>query len=113
METVIKAFMSIFFCLCTVILSVGFISASINARNADMFLSDAVAKIENSNYSSSVIAAVEADAKEHSPEYDIQVNVYQAKNDATKKYGTATLKYHYRIGFISLDELHELHADIR
>ena len=113
MANVIKAFISLFFTLILVCTGVSIISGVNNGRNADNFLADSVAKIGNSNYAPSVISACQADASAHVPEYTLDVSMASASNDATKKYGTATLTYHLEIPFIGYDVEKKIYADIR
>lgn len=113
MENIIKAFISVFFTLILVCTGFSIITAVNNGRNADSFLADSVARIENSNYAPSVIAACQNDAANHTPEYTLDVSVAECENDATKKYGSATLTYELKIPFIGYSVEKKNYSDIR
>lgn len=113
MENIIKAFTSVFFTLLLVCTGFSIITAVNNGRNADSFLADSVAKIENSNYAPAVISACQDDAANHVPAYTLDVDVAECVNDSTKKYGSATLTYEFKIPFIGYSVEKKNYSDIR
>lgn len=111
METIVKAFTGLFFSLLIVYLGVGLISASVEARNADSFAADCVAKIENSNYASEVIKACKEDAKALG--YELKIETFQTEGSKKQAYGILDLTYRYAIPIIGLNKEQYICADIR
>ena len=107
--------MGMFFIMLLTCLGIGLIEASVEAREADRFVTNAVARIEAGDYSEKVIDAVRDEARQKSEKqgrkFDFDVTIVQ--NDNRETYGTATLIYEYRLAIIGMRQTHTITADIR
>ncbi len=111
MDIILKTFVSHFFLLLLLFLGANLISASIDARNAQCCLSDAVSDIEASNCASSVISEWEEKAAAY--EYTLSVTSVNHADTSEKRYATAALTYQYKLPLISFSDEHTLVAQIR
>lgn len=109
MESIFKGFLGMFFLLILSFTGVGLIEASIDARKADSFLSEAVELIEAGHYRDAVIDACASDAKSRGYELDIDI----VENERGECFGTAKLSYSYRVPLLGLSQEHMAVADIR
>lgn len=101
MDVVIKAYTGMTCIVLLAFLGVGILLASIDAKNADSFAADCVTKIENSNYSNSVIEACKIDAVGLG--YELTVNTYD--DSMGNQVGDLSLKYTYSLPIFNiLDE---------
>ena len=111
MDTVLKTFTGFFFFLLVLFLGANLISASIDARNAQSCLADAVSEISASNCADAVIREWEEQAAEY--DYRLDVSDIAHADTSEKRYATATLTYTYRIPLINYTDEHILYAQIR
>lgn len=109
MESIFKGFLGIFFLMIISCTGIGVIEASIEARNADSFLSESVSSIEAGHYNRQVISACMADAISRGYLLDVDIS----GNDAGECCGRARLSYHYRVPILGLQQTHEVIEDIR
>ena len=98
MESVIKAYMGLFFILMLAALGVGILSASIDARNADSFAANCVTKIENSNYALPVIEACRQDALSNG--YGFEIETFDSAGVVTT--GLLTVDYEFSVPMLKL-----------
>ncbi|MCR5144721.1 MAG: hypothetical protein K6B67_05375 [Lachnospiraceae bacterium] len=113
MEEIIKAFTGLLFTLIVAFLGVSLISSSIDARNAQAYMSEAVQEISSSNCSNSVINYYKTHATEVNDTYQFDVSSKTASTSANRYVATATLKYKYRIPLIALSEDKVIVSEIR
>lgn len=111
MDSVIKAFMGVFFSLLLVMLGYGVLSAAMDARNASAFANGCVQKIESSDYAPSVIESCKNDAKELG--YDLSVSMYPGSNGKRIQYGNLQLKYDFSVPFLAVIQKHLIEVDLR
>ncbi|MBQ7677053.1 MAG: hypothetical protein IJT32_02345 [Lachnospiraceae bacterium] len=111
MDTILKTFVSMFFLLLLLFLGANLISASIDARNAQAMLADAVSEIEASNCAASVIGEWQKVATQH--DYVLAVSSISHSDTSEKRYATATLTYTYEIPLLSFTDEHVLRAQVR
>ncbi len=111
MDVILKTFVSHFFLLLLLFLGANLISASIDARNAQSCLSDAVSDIEASNCAASVISEWQQRATDH--DYNLAVTSITHSGTSEKRYATATLTYEYKLPLINFVDEHTLVAFIR
>lgn len=110
METIIKAFSSVFFILVICVLGYGLIFSSIIAGRAEDFASSASVRIGNSNYDKSVISELKEDAKKSG--YKMEVNLKMVPNTKRVDYGTLKLIYPYELPILKIKEKHCIESDI-
>lgn len=110
METIIKGFLGCFLLLIVTFSGYGIFAAGIEARNADAFLSDAVTRIESSDYAMSVIRACQDDAAETG--YVLNVEGYQPSGSSRTSYGQAVLTYEFKIPFLQIAADKTIRADL-
>ncbi len=110
MDIILKTFVSHFFLLLLLFLGANLISASIDARNAQCCLADAVADIEASNCAATVISAWEQKAADY--DYALAVTAVTQSDTSEKRYATATLTYQYTLPLINFADEHILTAQI-
>lgn len=110
METIIKAFSSIFFIIVICVLGYGLILSSIVAGRAEDFASHASVQIGNSNYDKNVIKKIKEDAKNNG--YEMKVDLRMIKNTKRVNYGTLKLTYPYELPILNIKEKHFIEADI-
>ncbi|MGN0481961.1 MAG: hypothetical protein ACI4HI_00255 [Lachnospiraceae bacterium] len=124
METVQKSFLGLFFLLLLVVLLTGILSMQVRVSNARDYHADAVAEIENSNFSPRVINACVQEAK--SLGYDMKVTLYReearaevvtqqnpAKNTQEVYLASVEMEYPYQFLFLNLDEKKSVRAFAR
>lgn len=111
MDTILKTFVSIFFLLLLLFLGANLISASIDARNAQALLADAVSEIEAANCAAPVIGEWREIAAAH--DYTLAVSNITHSDTSEKRFATATLTYQYTIPLLSFTEEHVLRAQVR
>ena len=109
MESIFKGFLGIFFLMIISFAGIGVIEASIEARNADAFLSESVSDIEAGHYNSQVILACKEDAASRGYQLDVSI----VGNDVGECCGRAKLWYQYRVPVLGLKQTHEVVEDIR
>lgn len=110
METVIKGFVGIFFSVLMLVIGMQFLTASLQARKAQLFMSEVTERISASHFSKGVIEACRRDAAEAG--YDLQFQVLG--NEETKRYyGNATMEYDFVLPLFGIDKKHRLQADVR
>ena len=110
METIIKGTMGIFLSVIMLLIGVQFLTASLQARKAQLFMTEVTERISASHFSKGVIEACRKDAKEAG--YDLQLQIMG--NEATKAYyGNATMEYDFTLPLFGIDKKHRLQADVR
>ncbi len=109
MESIFKGFLGIFFLMVISFTGIGVIEASIEARNADTFLSESVSSIEAGHYNRQVISACMTDADSRGYQLDVEI----VGNDVGECCGRARLLYQYRVPVLGLRQTHEVVEDIR
>lgn len=102
MDSVIKGFLSAFFLIFFVFISVGMINIALQGRNADSFADSCANKIESANYSESVIQECK-DAAE-SNEYALVVDAGGREKSKSVRSGMLTLTYKVSFPFLGLDK---------
>lgn len=110
MESIIKTYLGFFFMMSMLFLSAGILSASLDARNANAYANNYATRIENSNYSTSVIADIKNAAKAHN--YQVSVDVKTSANNTYSHYGLLTLRYTYRIPILGISQTHNAVVDL-
>lgn len=111
METVIKTFVGLFFTMLLLILGIGMIAASVNARNAASFAADCTAQIENSDFSESVIESCGEEAEDRG--YKLTVEVMSQETKPENKFGSLQLEYPFRIPLIGVGQQNVVVHSIR
>ncbi len=111
MDIILRTFSGFFFFLLLLFLGANLIFASIDARNAQSCLADAVSEIAASNCAGSVIDAWEESAAAHG--YTLVVSDITHADTSEKRYATAALTYTYRIPLLAFSDEHILRAQIR
>ena len=106
MDSVVKAFLGVFFLLTMMFLGVGLIGAAIDAGKAENFAT----RISNSNFSESVIQACKEDAAAEG--YQCQVELVRPSDRQRPTYGTLTLTYPFRIPLLSFETRETVTEDI-
>ena len=110
MDSVVKAFLGVFFRLTMMFLGVGLIGAAIDAGKAENFATDTATRISNSNFSESVIQACKEDAAAEG--YQCQVELVRPSDRQRPTYGTLTLTYPFRIPLLSFEARETVTEDI-
>lgn len=111
METVVKSFVGLFFSLILLILGIGIIAASVNARNAGAFAADCTTQIENSDFSDLVIADCRAEAEKRG--YTLTVEVKEQPENSGNKFGRLILAYPFQIPLIGVRQQNTVENSIR
>ena len=110
METVIKTYMGFFFMIALLFLGAGITSASLDSRNANAFANNYATRIEQANYSASVIEEIKTEAEKTG--YKVSVDVRTSDNNTYSHYGLLTLRYTYRIPIIGIGQVHNVVVDL-
>ena len=111
MDTIVKSFVGLFFSLVLLLLGIGIIAASVNTRNAGTFAADCVTRIENSDFSDSVITDCEEEAAERG--YTLSVEVMAQEGRPEAKYGSLRLEYPFRIPVVDISRQNVMECSIR
>lgn len=111
METIVKSFVGLFFSMVLLILGIGMIAASVNARNATSFAADCTARIENSDFSESVIETCRREAEERGYKLTVEIMAQEAKPE--NKFGSLSLEYPFRIPLIGVGQQNVIEHSIR
>lgn len=111
METVVKTFVGLFFSLVLLILGIGMIAASVNARNATAFAAECASRIENSDFADSVVQECEQEAAEKG--YVLEVEISGREDRPEVKFGSLSLEYPFRIPLIGVEQQNVVEAGIR
>lgn len=110
MESVLKTYLGFFFMLAMLFLGAGILSASLDARNANAYANNYATRIEQSNYSSSVIDEIKHEADQLG--YKVSVDVRTSTNNTYSHYGLLTLRYNYRIPILGISQTHNAVVDL-
>ena len=110
METIVKAFLGVFFTLTICCLGIGIIRASTDARNADASLAAYAERIGCSNYAPDVVEACIEDARDEG--YDLDVRLIQPDDRDSASHAALSLRYHFRVPLIMIDSIKTISADV-
>lgn len=102
MDNVIKGFLSAFFLIFFVFISVGLINIALQGRNADNFADSCASRIESGNYADSVISECKDKAKEN--DYELELTTVSRDRSKAVRSGMLTLKYKLSFPFLGLDQ---------
>ncbi len=111
MDTIVKSFTGLFFTMLLLVMGVGIIITSINARSARSFGAECVARIENSDFAQDVIEDCRKEAKALG--YEMTVTEQEADNSPGNHYGTLRLSYPFRVPVIGVARQNLLELSIR
>ena len=112
MDQVIKTFLGFIILILLSFVGIGIINTANQAKSADEFLDSCVNRIETSNFSTKVIADCQADIPD-GKDYVLTVDVNTSSGNSNVAYGTATLKYKYKVVLIGLETTQTIKKDIR
>lgn len=113
MEEIIKAFTGIFFTLLLAFIGISLISASVDARNAQAYMSEAVSEIASSNCATSAVSYYKDHAAEVDPTYEFDVTGKTKSSSSERYYATATLSYDYTIPILGMKKEKVIVSEIR
>lgn len=105
MESIVKAFLSIFLLVIVTLAGVGIVSTGIDASNAEKYIADVSATIEDSNFSQAVISQCVADVSSENSKYkSLEIKTLDLDKDGYVDSADVTLAYEYSIPFFSIGE---------
>lgn len=113
MEEIVKTFSSVFFMLLVTFMGASLVSASVDARNAQAYMTEAVSEISSANCSSSVVSHYENHAKDVDESYKFKVTNKTKSSSSEKYYATATLTYDYSLPILGISQEKKLVTQIR
>ncbi len=99
MNAIFKAFLGVFLIFSMTVIAAGILNANIDAKNANLFMTDAITAVEQSNFSDSVIAHVKEQATEAGYELAVE-KVSKNKHTTSAK---LSLSYNYQIPILAVD----------
>lgn len=82
-------------------LGLGLLSASIDARNAQLYATSISDRIRSGDYADEVIESCEQEARQQG--YAVDTQVYRS-SDGCYKYGVLTLEYKYQVPILDVLE---------
>ena len=113
MDTLIKTFSGVFFTLILTFIGISLLSSSMDARNAQAYMSEAVAEISASNCSTSTINYYETQDTTVDSSYEFTVT-NRTKSSTSEHYvATATLKYDFTIPLLGMSKEKVIVTQIR
>lgn len=110
MDNLIKGFLGVFFLLLISFLGLSLVHASMNARDADTFLSASAKQISNSNYAPTVIETCKEEARQKG--YRLSMETVQPKDRDRPVYGKLKLRYDFTVPILSFREERVIEEDL-
>ena len=111
MEEIFKTYASLFVMVVFIAGATGLISASIDAKKADDFMTGIITEISDTNFATSVIDVCKSKATGNG--YELTVDTIDVDGDSHIDSAIANLVYHYTVSLFGVDKEHNIRAVIR
>lgn len=111
MGEIFKAYASLFVMLIFLTGGTGLISASIDAKRADDFMTAIITEISDTNFASGVVNACKDKALDAG--YVLNVDMVDADGDMHTDSAVCSLIYHYTISIFDINNEHTIRAVVR